>query len=98
MFNTWNVCCNDSKRSFIYPFFICSYLISDKRKFESMTAKVSADNIKMDLKETGWETEGWIKLADIFQQSNGRRIQFSWYGAVVFGNDFSEEIFFSLHI
>lgn len=42
-----------------------------------MTAKVSADNIKMDLKETGWETEGWIKLADIFQQSNGRRIQFS---------------------
>jgi len=56
--------------------FIHSYLLCEQRKFESMTASACSDNIKTDLKETGWETEDWIKLADIFQQSNGRIIQF----------------------
>jgi len=35
-----------------------------------MTANACASNMKKDLKETGWEIEDWIKLADLFQQSN----------------------------
>jgi len=61
-----------------------------------MTANACASNMKKDLKETGWEIEDWIKLADLFQQSNWRRIQFFKYGAVLFGNDISEEIFSSI--
>ena len=71
---------------FHLSFFVRYYLICEKRRFEITTAKACADNTKADLKEIGWECEDRLHLAGLFPQSNGRRIQFFRYGAMLFGN------------